>query len=107
MAVIKLDVAFSDYDRTRSLVDGTVKFTDSEATFHSAPIVTQIFEGMVHGKYHVAELGLTYFCAPSRMEIRPSLRFRCPQPRIPSLRYICQSSERYRKAGRPQRQNHR
>ena len=61
MAVIKLDVAFSDYDRTRSLVDGTVKFTDVEATFHSAPIVTQIFEGMVHGKYHVAELGMTYF----------------------------------------------
>jgi 4,5-dihydroxyphthalate decarboxylase len=32
-----------------------------EATFHSTPIVTQIFEGVVHGKYQVSELGMTYF----------------------------------------------
>ena len=58
---LKLDVAFWDYDRTRALVDGTVKIAGVDATFHSAPIVTQIFEGVVGGKFHVSELGMTYF----------------------------------------------
>ena len=33
----------------------------SIAAFHSAPIVTQIFEGAVGGKFDVSELGMTYF----------------------------------------------
>ncbi len=57
----KLDIAFWNYDRTRALPDGTVKMPGVEATFHTAPIVTQIFEGVVSGKYHVSELGMTYF----------------------------------------------
>ncbi len=57
----KLDVAFWNYDRTRALSEGKVKIADADATFHSAPIVTIIFEGMVHGKYNVSEMGMTYF----------------------------------------------
>jgi ABC-type nitrate/sulfonate/bicarbonate transport system substrate-binding protein len=57
----KLDVAFWDYDRTRALANGTAKIEGANATFHSAPIVTQIFEGMVNGKFNVSELGMTYF----------------------------------------------
>ncbi len=57
----KLDVAFWDYDRTRALANGTVKIADADATFHTAPIVTQIFEGVVNGKFNVSELGITYF----------------------------------------------
>ena len=61
MADRKLDIAFWNYDRTRALADGTVKMPGIEATFHTAPIVTQIFEGVVHGKYQVSELGMTFF----------------------------------------------
>jgi hypothetical protein len=61
MSDLKLDVAFWDYDRTRALVDGAVKIPGIDAKFHSAPIVTQIFEGVVRGKFHVSELGMTYF----------------------------------------------
>jgi 4,5-dihydroxyphthalate decarboxylase len=61
MADLKLDIAFWNYDRTRALADGSVAIPGVEATFHSAPIVTQIFEGVVNGRYQVSELGMTYF----------------------------------------------
>lgn len=61
MSDLKLDIAFSDYDRTRALVDGTVSIPGVDATYHSAPIVTQIFEGVVRGQFQVSELGLTYY----------------------------------------------
>ena len=61
MADLKLDIAFWDYDRTRALAEGKVTMPGIKATFHSAPIVTQIFEGAVQGKYQVSELGMTYF----------------------------------------------
>jgi hypothetical protein len=60
MANQKLDIAFWNYDRARALADGTVKIDGVDANFHTAPIVTQIFEAAVHGKYQVSELGLTY-----------------------------------------------
>jgi hypothetical protein len=61
MASAKLDVAFWDYDRVRPLAEGSVKISGAEANFHTAPIVTQIFEAAVRGKYQVSELGMTYF----------------------------------------------
>ncbi len=62
MANVKLEIAFWDYDRTRALADGTVRIDGVDATFHSAPIVTEIFEGMIRErKFDVSELGMTYF----------------------------------------------
>ncbi|WP_263381286.1 substrate-binding domain-containing protein [Granulicella arctica] len=62
MADTKLDIAFWDYDRTRPLVDGTVKIDGVDGKFHSAPIVTEIFRGMIaDGSFDVSELGFTYF----------------------------------------------
>lgn len=61
MASTKLDVAFWKYDRIRALADGSVQISDIEASFHTAPIVTEIFEGAVRGKYQISELGMTYF----------------------------------------------
>ncbi|MFT4112874.1 4,5-dihydroxyphthalate decarboxylase [Silvibacterium sp.] len=58
---LPLDIAFWNYDRTQALADGRVKIPGVDTTFHSAKIVTEIFEGAVHGKYQVSELGLTYF----------------------------------------------
>src|SRR5271156_3027819 len=61
MANLALDIAFWDYDRTRALANGKVKIPGGEASFHSAPIVTEIFEGVVRGRHDVGELGMTYF----------------------------------------------
>ena len=62
MSNLKLDIAFWDYDRTRALADGTVKIDGVDASFHSARIVTEIFEGMIRQrKFGVSELGMTYF----------------------------------------------
>jgi len=62
MTARKLDIAFWNYDRTRLLADGTVKIEGADAAFHSARIVTEIFEAMVRDRaYDVSELGMTYF----------------------------------------------
>ena len=62
MANTTLDIAFWNYDRTRALADGTVKIDGADSTFHTAPIVVEIFRGMIGDrKYDVSELGLTYF----------------------------------------------
>ena len=61
MADLKLDIAFWNYDRTRALAEGTTKIRGFAATYHTAPIVTQIFEGMIGGQYQVSELGFSYF----------------------------------------------
>jgi hypothetical protein len=58
----KLKFAFWDYDRTRALADGTVRFDGIDAGFDSARIVTEIFERMIRRReFDVSELGMTYF----------------------------------------------
>ena len=62
MADTKLDIAFWDYERTRALADGTVRIDGADGHFHSAPIVTEIFRGMIAERcFDVSELGFTYF----------------------------------------------
>ncbi len=61
MSNLKLDIAFWDYDRTKALAEGSVTIPGVEAAYHTAPIVTEIFQGIVGGKFQVSELGLTYF----------------------------------------------
>ena len=58
----KLNIAFGEYDRTRVLADGTVKIEGVDASFHTNPIVTEFFAGMIRDRaYDVAELGMSYF----------------------------------------------
>ena len=58
----RLDIAFADYDRTSALMDGTVRIDGVEACFHTARIVTEIFEDMIRRRaYDVSELGWTYY----------------------------------------------
>ena len=72
MADFKLDIAFWDYDRTRALVDGTVEIDGVDATYHSAPIVTEIFCGMIaEGCFDVSELGLTYYLRTFKNGVSP------------------------------------
>ena len=57
-----LDIAFWNYDRTRALSEGRVAIEGVEARFHTARIVTGIFEAMIRQRaYDVSELGMTYF----------------------------------------------
>lgn len=56
MRDLKLDIAFWDYDRTRALRDGGVKIKGVEPAFHSARIVTEIFEAMIRQrKFNVSD----------------------------------------------------
>lgn len=73
-----LDIAFWDYDRTRALVDGTVRIDGVDATFHSGRIVTEIFEKMIRDRaYDVSELGMTYFLRTMELDDPRSSRYPC------------------------------
>ena len=62
MSDMKLDIAFWSYDRTRALADGTVKIDGVDPSYHTARIVTEIFEQMIRQRaFDVSELGMTYF----------------------------------------------
>ncbi|GHF70207.1 4,5-dihydroxyphthalate decarboxylase [Amycolatopsis bartoniae] len=56
-----LRIATSVYEHTEALFDGRVRIDGAEATFESAPLVSDIFRRMAEGHYDVAEYGLTYF----------------------------------------------
>ncbi|MEE6169398.1 MULTISPECIES: hypothetical protein [unclassified Mycolicibacterium] len=62
MGVIDLDIGFHDYEHVRPLIDGTVPIKGVAPTFHTATIVSDIFERNLGGReFGVAELGLTFF----------------------------------------------
>ncbi len=62
MGELKLKFAFWNYDRVRTLADGTVKVAGVDASFESGRIVTEIFERMIRRReFDVSELGLTYY----------------------------------------------
>lgn len=62
MSNLKLNIAFMNYDRTRALIDGTIKIDGVDASFTSAGLVSDIFERMVRGReFDVAELGLSFY----------------------------------------------
>jgi hypothetical protein len=62
MSDLHLKFGFWDYDRTRALANGTVKIDGVDATFHSTPIVSEIFERMIRQReFDVSELGLTFY----------------------------------------------
>jgi 4,5-dihydroxyphthalate decarboxylase len=58
---LALDVAVFGYEHTAALLDGRVKIEGVDATWHTAGLISDIFQGMAQGAYDVAEFGLTYF----------------------------------------------
>jgi ABC-type nitrate/sulfonate/bicarbonate transport system substrate-binding protein len=56
-----LRIATYTYEHTAALFDGRVAIDGVDAALETAPLVTDIFRGMVEGRYDVAEFGLTYF----------------------------------------------
>ena len=74
MADTALDIAFWNYDRTRALVDGSVRIEGVDAHFHSGRIVTSIFEEMIRRRaYDVSELGMTYLLRTVQSDEPPFL----------------------------------
>ena len=62
MSGSKLEIGFGEYDRTKVMVDGTVKIESIDVRYHTYRIVTEVFEAMVRDRaFDVAELGLSYF----------------------------------------------
>ncbi len=91
MSDLKLQIAFLNYDRTRALVDGTIKIDGVDASFSSADIVSDIFERMVgRHEFAVSELGLTFYLRTLDLDDPPLIAlpvFQYPfRRRPPSIR---------------------
>jgi 4,5-dihydroxyphthalate decarboxylase len=61
MAELRLNVAAYRYEHTAALFDGRVTIEGVDATWHTSPLVSDIFFEMTRGGYDVAEYGLSYF----------------------------------------------
>ncbi|MDT8912656.1 4,5-dihydroxyphthalate decarboxylase [Amycolatopsis sp. PS_44_ISF1] len=61
MGDVPLRLGGFGYEHTTAVFDGTVPIEGADVTATTAPLVSDIFQGMVRGEYDVAELGLTYF----------------------------------------------
>ena len=62
MTSIELDIGFHNYEHVHPLIDGTVPIQGVTPRFHTATIVSDIFERMIRGnEFGVAELGLTFY----------------------------------------------
>lgn len=68
-----LRVATYVYEHTAALFDGRVAIEGVDATFETASLVSDIFQGMVERRYDVAEFGLTYFLRTFDLEDSPFL----------------------------------
>ncbi len=68
-----LRIGVYTYEHTEALFDGRVPIDGVDATFESAPLVSDIFRRMVEGHYDVAEYGLTYFLRTFDLEDSPFL----------------------------------
>jgi 4,5-dihydroxyphthalate decarboxylase len=69
----RLRIAAYPYEHTEALLDGRVPIAGVDATFETAPLVSDIFQRTVEGRYDVAELGLTYFLRTFDLEDSPFL----------------------------------
>lgn len=69
----ELRVAAYAYEHTEALLDGRVPIDGTDATFETAPLVSDIFQRTVERRYDVAEYGLTYFLRTFDLEDSPFL----------------------------------
>jgi 4,5-dihydroxyphthalate decarboxylase len=71
MADLKVTLACWNYDRTRGLMDGSVRPEGVDLTYRMA-FVAEIFERMVRNKeFEVSELGLTFYLRSLELEDPP------------------------------------
>ncbi|MEW2518439.1 4,5-dihydroxyphthalate decarboxylase [Actinacidiphila alni] len=68
-----LRIATYAYEHTAALLDGRVPIDGVDATFETAPLVSDIFRRTVERRYDVAEYGLTYFLRTFDLDDSPFL----------------------------------
>ncbi|WP_406141732.1 4,5-dihydroxyphthalate decarboxylase [Streptomyces sp. NBC_01089] len=73
MPSLDLTVGTYLYEHTAALIDGTVAIEGVDATFETAPLISDTFRRMVQGNFDVAELGLTYFLRTFDLDDAPFL----------------------------------
>ena len=108
MADLKLTLACWNYDRTRALMDGSVRPQGIELTYLNL-FVAEAFQRMMRDhEFEVSELGLTFYIGSLDLEDPPfvaipvfPLRFFSP------LRDLCERRERHRVPAGPDRQKGR
>jgi hypothetical protein len=61
MADVRLEMAAYRYEHTAALLDGRVTIEGVHATWHTSPLVSDVFFEMTRGGYDAAEYGLSYF----------------------------------------------
>jgi hypothetical protein len=106
MSNLKLEIGFGDYDRTKVMVDGSVKIDGVDANYHSYRIVTEVFEAMVRERaFHVAELGMSYFLRTMDFDDPPFLGYQYFRTVVPAFGNLYQCQQRYQKTRRPRWQN--
>ena len=69
----KLSIGVYAYEHTEALFDGRVTVDGVDATFETAPLVSDIFRRAVEGHYDLAEFGLTYFLRTFDLDDAPFL----------------------------------
>ncbi|MEU4846704.1 phosphate/phosphite/phosphonate ABC transporter substrate-binding protein [Streptomyces gilvosporeus] len=69
----KLSIGVYAYEHTEALFDGRVTVDGVDATFETAPLVSDIFRRTVEGHYDLAEFGLTYFLRTFDLDDAPFL----------------------------------
>jgi hypothetical protein len=62
MTTLDIDIGFHNYEHVRPLMDGTVGIDGVAPEFHTAFVVSDIFERMIRGEeFGVSELGWTFY----------------------------------------------
>ncbi|MEW2515363.1 4,5-dihydroxyphthalate decarboxylase [Streptomyces sp. NPDC046870] len=69
----ELSIGVYAYEHTEALFDGRVTVDGVDATFETAPLVSDIFRRAVEGRYDLAEFGLTYFLRTVDLDDAPFL----------------------------------
>lgn len=69
---IELDIGFHHYEHVDALMNGTVTIEGASARYHTAWVVSDIFERMIRGnEFGVSELGLTFYLRTLELDDPP------------------------------------
>jgi len=71
MSKLRLSLACWNYDRTRSLMDGTVRPDGIDLTYLDLPVEETFFRMLRHGEFDVAEMSLSSYAVSLFREPRP------------------------------------
>lgn len=72
MSDLPVRVGSLRYDHMQALFDGTVRIEGADASFHTAGLVSEIFQNLIQDRaYEVSELGLTFYLRTLELDDPP------------------------------------